>query len=276
MISEGRGEEILPRAACQIFGPPDVITAYRFDSLTRRLADDDMFSSDFSEDELKQKLGHVHVPALLVASADDEYVPRTVDASALCLRMAEAMAAGVAEAAECLVLEQGGHGVRGTQAEAYFVEGVVKFISKLNADADGPCLSPLTWEVRLAGALRDRAASLPAGQPLLVALTGMPGSGKSRTSQILLRLLQPDCFVLQMDGFHTKMADLKCRPDAESTINRRGAPDTFDVAPLREALQMIRSGPSKVKLPCFDHAARLHPLTCCCLSRCDHTVDCCF
>ena len=258
MIAEGRGEEPLPRAACQLFGPPDVITAYRFDSLTRRLADDDMFSSDLSEDEMKQKLGHVHTPALLVASADDEYVPKTVNVSTLCHRMADAMAAGVARTAECLVLEQGGHGVRGQDAQARFVDAVARFVARLGVHElrDGTLLSRLTWEVALANTLRGRAASLPSGKPLLVALAGMPGSGKSRISQILLRLLQPDCLVVQMDGYHTKLSDLQSRPDAADAVYRRGAPDTFEVSSLREALQRVKTGESSVKFPAFDHAAK--------------------
>ena len=256
MISEGRGDEVLPRDACQLFGPPDVITAYRFDSLTRRLADDDMFSSDLSDDELKQKLGHVHVPALLVASADDEYVPKSVDPSMLCRRMGDAMAAGVAETVQTLVLEQGGHGVRGQKAQVPFLDGVVKFVTRLDTASSSRSLSRLTWEVDLARTLKERAAAAPAGQPFVVALAGMPGSGKSRASQILLRLLQPDCLVVQMDGFHTKLADLQSRLDAQSAVYRRGAPDTFDVAALQEALQRVRSGPvGQVWFPSFDHVA---------------------
>ncbi|CAE7604295.1 unnamed protein product [Symbiodinium sp. CCMP2456] len=259
MIAEGRGEEPLPRAACQLFGPPDVITAYRFDSLTRRLADDDMFSSDLSADEMKQKLGHVHTPALLIASADDEYVPKTVDVSRLCHRMADAMAAGVARTAECLVLQQGGHGVRGQDAQARFVDAVARFVARLSVHEhhelpDSLRLSRLTWEVSLANTLRGRAASLPSGEPLLVALAGMPGSGKSRISQILLRLLQPDCLVVQMDGYHTKLSDLQSRPDAVDAVYRRGAPDTFEVSSLKEALKRVKAGESSVKFPAFDHA----------------------
>ena len=255
MISEGRGEEMMPRAACELFGPPHVISAYRFDSLSRRLGDDDMFSSDLSQDELMQRLGHVHTPALLVASADDEYVPKRVDASKLCHRMADAMAAGVAQTAECLVLAQGGHGVRGPEPQTRFIHAVAGFVDRLagaGLPEDGR-LSPLTWEVSLADVLRERAAALPE-KPLLVALAGMPGSGKSRTSQILLRLLH-DCLVIPMDGFHTKLSDLKTRPDAENVVYRRGAPDTFDVSLLKEALQKVKSGSSSVKFPAFDHAA---------------------
>ena len=64
MIAQGRGNEPLPRKACEILGPPDVVTAYRFNSLTQRMADDDMFSSDLRDDELMEKLGHVEFSLL--------------------------------------------------------------------------------------------------------------------------------------------------------------------------------------------------------------------
>lgn len=120
-ISEGKGEEPLPRSACQLFGPPDVITAYRFDSLTRRLADDDMFSSDLTENELREKLGHVNVPCLLAISADDEYVPRNVDSTLLSHRMADAMAVAPTKGAKSVILASGGHGVRNAEGQAQFI-----------------------------------------------------------------------------------------------------------------------------------------------------------
>jgi len=259
MIRDGKGDEILPRAACELFGPPDVVSAYRFDSLTRRLADDDMFSSDFSEHEMMQKLGHIHVPTLIAMSKDDEYVPDFVDLASLGRRMANAMAVGPVNSAECLFLESGGHGVRGQKAEAPFVEAVASFVSRLDtADVPVPATSSrlqrLDWAASLAADLRQRAVSLPPCAPFLVALAGMPGSGKSTTSQILSRLLHPDCLVLPMDGFHTKLADLKARADSQDAVYRRGAPDTFDAGALKGKLEEIRSGAARVKFPEFDHA----------------------
>ncbi|KAG5176051.1 hypothetical protein JKP88DRAFT_336541 [Tribonema minus] len=67
------------------------ITAYRYLSLAARGGDDDMFSDDFSQEELKDRLGHMTVPTLLLASLADEYVPAGVDVSALVERIAGAM-----------------------------------------------------------------------------------------------------------------------------------------------------------------------------------------
>ncbi|TVU40014.1 hypothetical protein EJB05_13459, partial [Eragrostis curvula] len=55
MISEGRGMDLMPREA----NPDAPITAYRFHSLCSYMGDDDMFSSDLSEDQLRQRLGHM-------------------------------------------------------------------------------------------------------------------------------------------------------------------------------------------------------------------------
>ncbi|XP_062187645.1 UPF0613 protein PB24D3.06c-like isoform X2 [Phragmites australis] len=55
MISEGRGIDLMPREA----NPDAPITAYRYHSLCSYMGDDDMFSSDLSEDQLRQRLGHM-------------------------------------------------------------------------------------------------------------------------------------------------------------------------------------------------------------------------
>lgn len=249
MISEGKGSEVLPRNACQLFGPPDVITAYRFDSLTRRMADDDMFSSDLTESELREKLGHVNVPCLLAISADDEYVPPFVDSTALCHRMANAMAAFPANLTRSVILPNGGHGVRSPEGQAQFINAVTDFVS----DLDQKLLRRLDWETALAADLQDRAAAC--GRPLLVALAGMPGAGKSTTSGVLRRLLHPKCFVVPLDGFHVPLQSLRSRPDADDAVYRRGAADTFDPEGLCEKLRQVVEGQEpKVWFPDFDHA----------------------
>jgi len=239
-ISEGKGEEPLPRSACQLFGPPDVITAYRFDSLTRRLADDDMFSSDLTENELREKLGHVNVPCLLAISADDEYVPSSVDSTLLSHRMADAMAIAPTKGAKSVILASGGHGVRNAEGQTQFISAsavisrdtvfIFKSLHLLTSPNDNPkktlyfsrvsapsdnqqpqgavsdflssldhTLHRLDWETTLATDLLERLPVRP-GRPLLVALSGMPGSGKSTTSEILKRLLHPQCFVVPLDA----------------------------------------------------------------------------
>lgn len=51
-----------------------------------------MFSSDFSDDQLKQKLGHMsNTPCQVIFSMGDEYVPDYVDKKALVDRLCKAM-----------------------------------------------------------------------------------------------------------------------------------------------------------------------------------------
>ncbi|GER32341.1 alpha/beta-Hydrolases superfamily protein [Striga asiatica] len=62
MINDGRGSELMPREA----NPDSPITAYRYHSLCAYNGEDDLFSSDFSEDQLRQKLGHMtNTPTLV-------------------------------------------------------------------------------------------------------------------------------------------------------------------------------------------------------------------
>lgn len=44
-----------------------------------RLTPDDLFSSDFTDEELEKLFAHVSIPTLWVWSMKDEYVPQTVD-----------------------------------------------------------------------------------------------------------------------------------------------------------------------------------------------------
>ena len=252
LISEGKGNELLPRKACELLGPPDVITAYRFDSLTRRMGDDDMFSSDLLDDELIEKLGHVNVPCLLVISADDEYVPKFVDSTRLAERMAHAMAVGPSNAAKPIVLPSGGHGVRTQEGQAQMIDSLVDFLSSL----DTGHLSRLDWATELADQLREKASQMDQdGRPFMVALAGMPGSGKTVAAETLRRLLHPQCLRVPMDGFHFPLSELKSRADAEDAIYRRGAADTFDPQGLKEKLLQLRSGEDEVLLPDFDHVS---------------------
>ncbi|XP_022861783.1 UPF0613 protein PB24D3.06c [Olea europaea var. sylvestris] len=123
MISEGRGLELMPREA----NPDSPITAYRYHSLCAYNGDDDMFSSDFSEDQLKQKLGHMSsIPCLVIFSMADEYVPDYVDKKALVDRLCRAM-----DGAEKAEIEYGNHSLSNRAEEA--VQAIIEFVKR-----DGP------------------------------------------------------------------------------------------------------------------------------------------
>lgn len=132
---------------------------------------------------------------------------------------------------------------------------------------DQPGSIVLSWEpdveVKIRNELLRRAewnvgTSTPGtnNQPLIVGLVGIPGSGKSTSGTILSQnLADQGCLLMPMDGYHYSMDQLRQFPNPKDAIYRRGAPDTFDVASLRQALEHIKCGhQSIVKLPGFDHA----------------------
>ena len=87
MQKEGKGEEMLPRAA--MWAP---VTANRFVDLATKEGIEDMFSSDLTEGELRERLGHLDVPTLFLFSGADEYVPLGVDVQELGERFVKACA----------------------------------------------------------------------------------------------------------------------------------------------------------------------------------------
>lgn len=81
----------------------------------------------------------------------------------------------------------------------------------------------------------------------LAALAGPPGAGKSTLAAELVAALGPGAKAVPMDGFHYDDAVLTVR----GARNRKGAPDTFDVAGFRHLLQRLRVEP-EVAIPLFD------------------------
>lgn len=84
-ISDGRGEDILPRS---VSGPlfPSPVSANRFISLTSpgpdHAGEDDYFSSDFNDERIKRtfgKLGSTGTRVSLLYGGNDQYVPEAVD-----------------------------------------------------------------------------------------------------------------------------------------------------------------------------------------------------
>lgn len=90
LIAQRKGEEMMPRAA---FWAP--ITASRYLSLLDMNGEDDLFSSDLTDDQLRERLGHVgrraDLDLIAVYSGKDEYVPSFVDKETLLKRLVKAM-----------------------------------------------------------------------------------------------------------------------------------------------------------------------------------------
>ncbi|RDX81903.1 SPAPB24D3.06c, partial [Mucuna pruriens] len=117
MISEGRGLELMPREA----DPGAPITAYRYHSLCSYNGDDDLFSSDLSDDQLRMRLGHMSsTHCQVIFSMADEYVPDYVDKKALVER-----AMGGAEKVE---VEYGNHSLSNRVEEA--VDAIIDFLRR--------------------------------------------------------------------------------------------------------------------------------------------------
>ena len=133
MVADGRGEELMPRAADDA-----PICAARYASLAGRGGADDMFSSDLSTSELHAALGHIAALSntcrrlLLLSSAGDEYVPDHVDGPALLERLCAAARGEMGDSGEMVVKEEGwcrgvilagaNHAVSGTGQEQLLAE----------------------------------------------------------------------------------------------------------------------------------------------------------
>ncbi|MFN3765859.1 MAG: nucleoside/nucleotide kinase family protein [Aliihoeflea sp.] len=96
---------------------------------------------------------------------------------------------------------------------------------------------------QVAAVIAERARG---ARRFVVALAGPPGAGKSMLSHLLAEALG-DAAILQGDGFHYDNAVL----DVIGRRNRKGAPDTFDVAGVESVLRRIRAG-EEVAVPVFD------------------------
>ncbi|KAK7949387.1 uncharacterized protein PG986_010273 [Apiospora aurea] len=105
---------------------------------------------------------------------------------------------------------------------------------------------------------------------ILIALAGVPGSGKTTVSSALLASLsesgrsREDVVVVPMDGFHHTKATLAGFSDPDMAFWRRGAPFTFDADGLLDLIAALKIGPLTgpdseehiFAAPSFDHAVQ--------------------
>lgn len=97
-----------------------------------------------------------------------------------------------------------------------------------------------------------RAADAAKDARFIVAVIGAPGAGKSTLATSLIDAIEALAgkrpAYLPMDGFHLDNAVLEQR----GLLARKGAPNTFDAAGYRTALERVRERREEVLLPAFD------------------------
>jgi len=108
------------------------------------------------------------------------------------------------------------------------------------------------------GALLERVVALrayvDAGRPVLLGVTGEPGSGKSTLTASLVTALRDGgttAVLVPMDGFHLANVALA----ALGRAGRKGALDTFDGSGYAALLTRLRAGgPDTVWAPTYDRS----------------------
>lgn len=116
---------------CRFFPADNApMTARRFLNLYQKLGDDDMFSSDLTDDDFKRLLGHMsHSPCLVLLSGSDECFKTGLDIPLLGQRMAGAAGPD----ARSVVIAGADHACKGHERE--LVEEVVRFLKGLCFDS---------------------------------------------------------------------------------------------------------------------------------------------
>ena len=103
-------------------------------------------------------------------------------------------------------------------------------------------------------ALVTRAHRLLDGRErVLLGICGAPGAGKSTFAGRLAEGLGTEAVVVPMDGFHLHDDELR----RLGRLDRKGAPDTFDVHGYRALLRRLRTEDEVVYAPAFDRDREL-------------------
>lgn len=129
LIDEGRQDAMMPRSA---FWAP--ITAYRYFSLHGTDGDDDFFSISFTNAKLKEKLGHIDIPALFVWSAADQYVdPAHHQCIEKHLELMKSSVSSRCPRCDYAIIAKADHGLKVPhQALSDFVQSFLSFVTGLS------------------------------------------------------------------------------------------------------------------------------------------------
>ncbi|KAI1735457.1 P-loop containing nucleoside triphosphate hydrolase protein [Xylaria scruposa] len=127
---------------------------------------------------------------------------------------------------------------------------------------------------RLVDKAWDRFQQTPENRRFMIAIGGIPGSGKTTLSQIVTQALNarhaslhpevreavPIAAFVPMDGYHLTRAQLSAMPDPDTAHARRGAEFTFDGASFLALVKALRepltASSGTIFAPSFDHAVK--------------------
>ena len=105
----------------------------------------------------------------------------------------------------------------------------------------------------MAKVILDRVKSLkPKKDRNLIAIAGPPGAGKSTVAEIVTDLMNENLMktsLVPMDGFHLDNKTL----ERENLLDRKGAPETFDVNAFKELIKNLRYKKNS-RAPLFDRS----------------------
>ena len=99
----------------------------------------------------------------------------------------------------------------------------------------------------LAGLVHSKVIAAPGNARHIIAISGPPGSGKSRLAQDVTQLIGPAAIVVPMDGFHHSNDWLR----DHALSDRKGAATTFDTDGLASLLAALHTRPT-LSFPTFD------------------------
>eukprot|EP00048_Salpingoeca_helianthica_P017743 m.238826 g.238826 ORF g.238826 m.238826 type:complete len:285 (-) comp22061_c0_seq1:18-872(-) len=117
-VLRDQGHTLLPRRS-----DADVpMSASRMVALAARGGEDDMFSSDLTDDELAHAVGNIPVPVLIVCSGADEYVPPHINTDLFMARLARACQHG-----QAVMVKEAPHSLAGHEEQ--FVAALFEWLA---------------------------------------------------------------------------------------------------------------------------------------------------